>query len=643
MEPKDAHQKPSEEQKAGVASSKAEQLADPRQFGRADVRTYWKLQAELDRANSEYRLGNYGGAAEILREVVDDPKQGIFDPTSRPESNQAHLLLYASACTLLALTYERLSRDREAGVASGLAVNIFAEWLSREGEYAIRYYGDYGIALHMVERGAEAIYYLRKAVSLYLPSPDTYRHLALALKEQAPRNETESSFYEEAKILLDEALSLAPYDSLAHKALGETFEAQGNLDEAVAAYQAAAIDMASIYQLDDAVSLLDHVLELDPDHAFALASKGQVLRLLGRNEEALEALDRALELDPTEAFTFRAKGVTLHSLRRHGEALEALDRALELDPSHVFALGVKGSVLQTLGRYEEALRVLDRASELAPDDAWIIVIRGGILHSLGRHGEALEALDQALNLESDYTFALGIKGQVLIEIADFEAAFQELARVDQPDAWILALKGAALEYIGAEREWEERRVWAQEARDVYEAAIRLDPDDPFIRVGLGNVHFVLGYTAEAKNEYRSVVEKTWDSAQNQDAGTLSAIAWCHYRLDQYEEAVRLFIDALSFNAEMISSQFDLALTMMCSKQYRRRALRECRSALEMARGKTDLRRRGLLYVALDDLKLALDEQRRLAKVEEDQEGLKLLQEAYKLLQEAYDEVAASTV
>src|SRR5215210_7178498 len=124
MEPKDAQQKFREEQKAAVVSSEAEQLAGPWRLKRADVRTYWRLQAELDRATSEYRVGNYGEAAEILRQVVDDPEKTIFSPMSSPESNQAYLLLHASACALLALTYERLGRSREACASSGRAVSV---------------------------------------------------------------------------------------------------------------------------------------------------------------------------------------------------------------------------------------------------------------------------------------------------------------------------------------------------------------------------------------------------------------------------------------------------------------------------------------------------------------------------------------
>jgi len=51
-------------------------------------------------------------------------------------------------------------------------------------------------------------------------------------------------------------------------------------------------------RLDEALADLNRAIELDPEDAETIASRGQVYRLLGREAEALADLARAAGLDP---------------------------------------------------------------------------------------------------------------------------------------------------------------------------------------------------------------------------------------------------------------------------------------------------------------------------------------------------------
>ena len=52
----------------------------------------------------------------------------------------------------------------------------------------------------------------------------------------------------------------------------------------------------------EALEVLDRAIEREPDNAYALGTRGQVLMTLGRWEEAVEALCAALRFDPTLAW-----------------------------------------------------------------------------------------------------------------------------------------------------------------------------------------------------------------------------------------------------------------------------------------------------------------------------------------------------
>ena len=84
------------------------------------------------------------------------------------------------------------------------------------------------------------------------------------------------------------------------------------------------------------------------------------------------------------------------------------------------------------------------------------------------------------------------------------------------------------------------------------------------------------------------------------------IGWCHYQLGHYDEAQRLYLSALELDEDDPGTQFDLALVLMRMGHYDL-ALREYRRGLGMLRKVERPRQRGLLFVAVVDLKEGLEE------------------------------------
>jgi tetratricopeptide (TPR) repeat protein len=79
-----------------------------------------------------------------------------------------------------------------------------------------------------------------------------------------------------------------------------------------------------------ALEIYDRVLEIDPKHARAFHSKGNVLDMLGRSEEALSCYDLALTYDPNNAETLYNKGVTLRKMRCQSEGSECIERGVSI-------------------------------------------------------------------------------------------------------------------------------------------------------------------------------------------------------------------------------------------------------------------------------------------------------------------------
>jgi len=74
-------------------------------------------------------------------------------------------------------------------------------------------------------------------------------------------------------------------------------------------------------------------IDLNPEYAFVIGTRGQTYRLLGRFEEALADLSHAIDLDSEYDWAFAQHGENYRRMGRHEEALADLRCAIELKPS----------------------------------------------------------------------------------------------------------------------------------------------------------------------------------------------------------------------------------------------------------------------------------------------------------------------
>jgi tetratricopeptide (TPR) repeat protein len=527
-----------------------------------------------------------------------------------------------------------------------------------------------GQSLLHAGRGKDAIEPLQRAVAKDSTMDWPFAYLGWALNSNGR--------YEEALQALDQALQINPDSALALRLKGEALRAAGRQQEALPA--------------------LDRSLALEPENAYALGTKGQVLRSLRQPQEALPVLQKAYELDqsnwileelcytltelnehkqalgvldlvltqrPNDAFVLQVRGEVLRLAERYDEALLALDRSLELEPNNIFALDRKGEVLRQMQRYDEALLALDRSLELEPDNTFALGTKGQVLHALDRSAEALPCVRRALDLNPNLSWARAELGEVYLALDRYEDALRELGEVlkhsfdaswaithagvlcdigeyedavkaidsaierDNSVSWFYGIKGFALENCGPAR--------AADSRAAYEAALLRDPEVALWPAMIGNALYLEGRVGDAAAKYEEALERA-DKLTDVDAELCSLKGWCKFRLEKYEKAVRLFMDALSLNPLALSDQFNLALALLCSDRVGL-ALREYEKGVEQTQKKPPLRQRGLLYVARNDLTLAIETSRTPA-CESTQQALSTLSAALEKAQQEISDSAA---
>lgn len=191
--------------------------------------------------------------------------------------------------------------------------------------------------------------------------------------------------------------------------------------------------LVELRRYDEAIALIDKVLQLQPNYPQAWVKRGEALLELQKNDEALKAFDEALKLKLNYAPAWYGRSKVLDKLQRHEEALAALNKALEIQPENALAWYFQGMVLERLQRYDEALESFNRAVQIKPDDAFAWYQRGVVLNKLQRYDDALISLGEAVQKKPAYAEAWAQKGEVLGQLQKYEEAIASLDKALQLD------------------------------------------------------------------------------------------------------------------------------------------------------------------------------------------------------------------
>ncbi len=149
-------------------------------------------------------------------------------------------------------------------------------------------------------------------------------------------------------------------------------------------------------------------LEMDPQSAQALASRGLSLSLSGRNDEADQAFAAAMRLDPDlfETHYFRARHC--FALGRREEAIEAYEAAMRARPDDFQAPLLAAQTYDDLGRHAEAaearrkgVAAAERRIQLNPDDARALYMAANGLVALGERDRGRRYADAALAVSGE--------------------------------------------------------------------------------------------------------------------------------------------------------------------------------------------------------------------------------------------------
>jgi tetratricopeptide (TPR) repeat protein len=183
---------------------------------------------------------------------------------------------------------------------------------------------NFGLALHALNRPADAIEHFEKAIALEPQRADAHYNLGRAL-QMLKRVAEAGECYERA-------LALRPSYAEAHNNLGNVLLALNRHQQAIGCFESA--------------------LAVRPDNADAHSNLGIAFHALDRYDEALASYARALAIRGDHADAHNNLGLALRDMNRHADAIACFERAQAVKPDMVDAQVNESLARLALGDFE---------------------------------------------------------------------------------------------------------------------------------------------------------------------------------------------------------------------------------------------------------------------------------------------------
>ena len=257
------------------------------------------------------------------------------------------------------------------------------------------------------------------------------------------------------------------------------------------------------------------------------------LKEKGKFAEAEEEIQRELEKKPDHPFLKATLADLFLHQDRLAEARILVDEILSRDPQHPQALYLLGEIFLKQNSPKEALECFRQAFAREPRD-YLVLRAARALKEMNRFAEALEELEKVLVVKPKNFPFQKEKGLVLNKMKRFDQALEAFERAKEifpgdsfVNAEILRLKS---------RERPEGQV-VKELQKV--VSMESKKDDAQMHGLLGQKLKEAGQVREAAAEYQVA-----SSLDPRNLFFLKQEGFCHYRDNNYDEALRCLGEAL---------------------------------------------------------------------------------------------------
>ena len=179
----------------------------------------------------------------------------------------------------------------------------------------------------------------------------------------------------------------------------------------------------------DAITVADKVIALNPRNQYAYMNKGNALHATGSYLQAIEQYNKAIDVAPGWVRAFYRRGRSYNEVDRYEDAIADFDKVMLIDPSYTIALGARGYSHRVLNHLDKALDDLNAATAADAKDDWSFVERGMVLLKRNENEKALADFDTGISMAPTVTWYYGQRGIAHLRLGKTDAAKQDFERV----------------------------------------------------------------------------------------------------------------------------------------------------------------------------------------------------------------------
>jgi len=199
-------------------------------------------------------------------------------------------------------------------------------------------------------------------------------------------------------------LEYAPESARVHNALGYSFHAADNNEEAIASYKRA--------------------IKIDPYYAGAHYNLGNAYSVTGKNEEAIAAYEKAINVKPDYPKAFYNLGFVYSTIGKNEEAIKSYKKALEFKDDYAQAHHNLGTVYYAVNKNKEAILSYKRAIGIKPDYADAHYNLGNAYDNINDVEEAISSYKRAIEINPQYAMAYNNLAAIYFQREQYQLAIK---------------------------------------------------------------------------------------------------------------------------------------------------------------------------------------------------------------------------
>ncbi len=210
-------------------------------------------------------------------------------------------------------------------------------------------------------------------------------------------------------------------------------------------------------------------LKLFPEDDKALIAKSLIFFEIGMNQEAMKILDKVIELNSEWCLCYSIKARFLAKIEQFESALQNINKAIEFHPNYPDHMLFKAVILLNLEKYDDALLIAEKFFE-KEEELGYHNFKSNVLLSKGDIDGAIEELEQAIKEDPMDINLLHNKVYLLIRKEKLDEALElifELRKIYPNDAGLYSFEGEIYTYKNQ----------FKKALKIYDIVIKLDPSD----------------------------------------------------------------------------------------------------------------------------------------------------------------------